>query len=159
MKAYTNANCTGCIDDRKSTSGCAFILGDRLVSWHSKKQDLISLSTTEAKYIVATTCYSQVLWMKKTLKDIQVDISDPIPIRCHNSSTINISKNLVMHLRTKHIAIKYHFLKEKFEVQEVMMGYVATSEQVAYIFTKPLPMSTFEYLRHKLGVVSPASCT
>lgn len=97
--------------------------------------------------------------MKKTLKDIQVDISDPIPIQCDNSSTINISKNLVMHSRTKHIAIKYYFLREKVEGHEVTMEYVPTSEQVADIFTKPLPIRIFEYLRHKLGVVSPASCT
>lgn len=97
--------------------------------------------------------------MQQTLKDIQVDIIDPILIRCDNSSAINIAKNLVMHSRTKHIAIKYHFLKEKVEGQEVRMEYVPTEEQVADIFTKPLPISTFEYLRHKLGVVSSTLCS
>lgn len=115
MEAYIDADWDGCIDDWKSTSGDAFFLGDRLVSCHSKKLDSISLSTAEVEYIVAATSFSQMLWMKKILKDIQVDITDPILIRCDNSGAINIEKNLVMHSRTKHISIKYHFLKEKVE--------------------------------------------
>lgn len=146
LEAYTDADWAGCIDDQKNTSAGAFFLSDRLVSWHIKKQESVSLSTTEAEYIVAATCFSQVLWMKKTLKGIQVDITDPILIKCDNSSAINIAKNPFMHSRTKHISIKYHFLKEKVEGWEVRMDYVPTGEQVADIFTKPLLVSTFEYL-------------
>ncbi|GLJ07859.1 hypothetical protein SUGI_0075700 [Cryptomeria japonica] len=128
--------------------------GDQLVSWHNKKQDSVSLSTIKVEYIVVAKCFSWVLWMKRALKDIQVDITDPILIRCDNLGAINIVNNPVMHSTTRHIAIKYHFLRDKVEAQEVRMDYVPTREQVADIFTKPLPVSTFEYLRHKLGDVS-----
>ena len=84
-----------------------------MVAWLSKKQSSISLSTAEAEYIAAaTTCCTQVLWMKQTLTDIQVEYDEPIPIYCDNTSAINISINSVMHSKTKHIPIKYHFLRE-----------------------------------------------
>lgn len=76
-------------------------------------------------------------------KDIQVEMTDYISIWCDNSGAINILKNLVMHSRTKNISIKYHFLREKVEGMEVKVEYVATSEQVVDIFTKPLLVSTF----------------
>jgi hypothetical protein len=78
--AYTYADWAGCIDDRRSTSGAKFYLGECLVSWLRKKQSSISLSTAEAEYIAATTCCTQVLWMKQTLTDIQVEYDEPIPI-------------------------------------------------------------------------------
>jgi hypothetical protein len=87
------------------------------------------------------------------LKDIKVEYNQPISILCDNTSAINISKNLVMHSKTKHIPIKYHFLREKVTEQNVKMEYIGTKEQVVDIFTKPLPRETFEYLRQKLGVV------
>ena len=107
--AYTDADWAGCIDDWWSTSGETFYLGECLVSWLSKKQSSISLSTNEAYYI-ATTCCTHVLWMKQNLTDIQVEYDDPIPIYCDNTSSIIISKNPVMHSKMKQFPIKYHFL-------------------------------------------------
>jgi hypothetical protein len=124
-----------------------------LVSWVSKKKSSISLHTTEAEYIAAATCCTQVPWMKQTLTDIQVEYDDPIPIYCDNTSAISISKNLVMHSKTKHIPIKYHFLQEKVAENNIRVEYVGTKEQVADIFTKPLPWEAFEYLRQRLGVI------
>jgi hypothetical protein len=95
--------------------------------------------------------------MKQTLQDIKVEYDQPISIICDNTSAINISKNLVMHSKMKHIPIKYHFLREQVVEQSVKMEYIATKEQVADIFTKPLPRETFEYLRQKLGVISLSS--
>jgi hypothetical protein len=111
------------------------------------------LSTTEAKYIAATTCCTQVLWMKQTLQDIQVEYDEPISIFCDNTSAISISKNPVMHSKTKHIPIKFHFLREQVTEKNIKLEYIGTKEQIADIFTKPLPRETFEYLRQKLGVV------
>jgi hypothetical protein len=152
--AYTDADWAGCIDDRRSTSGATFYLGECLVSWLSKKQSSVSLSTTETEYIAATTCCTQVLWMKQTLTDIQVEYDEPIPIYCDNTSAISISKNLVMHSKMKHIPIKYHFLREQVAEKNIRVEYVGTKEQVADIFTKPLPREAFEYLRQRLGVIS-----
>ena len=73
------------------------------------------------------------------IKDLGIQITEPISVMCDNTSTINISKNPIMHVRTKHIAIRYHFLKEKVTKGEVKLEFVSTLEQVAYIFTKPLP--------------------
>jgi hypothetical protein len=109
---YTDADWEGCIDDWRSTSGAAFYFGECLVSWPSKKQSSISLSTAKTEYIAAAKCCTQVLWMKQTLTDIYVEYDEPILIYFDDTSTISISKNLVMHSKTKHIPIKYHFLRE-----------------------------------------------
>ena len=105
--AYSDADWEGCVDDIKSTSETTFFLGGCLVSWSSKKQSLVSLSTAEA------ACCIQILWMKQTLQDIHVTCNEPIPILWDNTSAISISKNPVMHSKTKHIPIKFHFLWEQ----------------------------------------------
>lgn len=110
LTTYTDADWASCVDDRKSTSGCAFYLGESLVAWLSKKQTSISLSTSEVEYIAAKTCCTQVMWMKQTLQDMEVSIDEPISIKYDNTSAISISKNPVLHSKTKHIPIKYHFL-------------------------------------------------
>ena len=79
--------------------------------------------------------------------------NEPIPILCDNTSAINISKNVVMHSKTKHIPIKFHFLQEQVTENNIKLEYIGTKEQVAYIFTKPLPREIFEYLWEKLGVI------
>jgi hypothetical protein len=84
--------------------------------------------------------------MKQTLTDIQVDYDEPIPIYCDNTSANNILKNPVMHSKTKHIPIKYHFLQEQVVEKNIRVEYVGTKEQVEDIFTKPLPPEAFEYL-------------
>jgi hypothetical protein len=145
--AYIDADWAGCIDDRRSTSGAMFYLGECLVSWLRKKQSSVSESIVEAEYIAATTCCTQFLWMKQTLKDIQVEYDEPIPIYCDNTSTISISNNLVIHSKTKPIPIKYHFLREQVAEKNIKVEYVGTKEQVVDIFEKPLPWEAFEYLR------------
>jgi bifunctional DNase/RNase len=92
--------------------------------------------------------------MKQTLTDIQVEYDEPIPIYCDNTSTISISKNPVMHSNTKHIPFKYQFLWEHVAENNIRVEYVGIKEQVADIFTKPLPWEFFEYLRHRLEVIS-----
>jgi hypothetical protein len=154
LHAYTDADWAGSVDDRKSTSGGAFYMGPRLVSWFSKKQSSIALSTAEAEYVAAASCCTQLLWMMQTLQDFQIKCSSPVSIMCDNTSAISISKNPVMHSKTKHIPIKYHFLREQVLEQKVKLEYVPSKEQVVDIFTKPLPREAFEYLRQKLGVVS-----
>ena len=92
--------------------------------------------------------------MKQTFQDIQVKYDEPIPILYDNTSSINISKNRVMHSKTKHIPIKFHFLREQVTEKNIKLEYIGTKEQIADIFTKPLPRETFEYLRQRLQVVS-----
>jgi hypothetical protein len=92
--------------------------------------------------------------MKQTLIDIQAEYDEPIPIYCDNTSSINISKNLVMHSKTKHIPIKYHFLRQQVAEKNIRVEYVGTKEQVADIFKKPLPWEAFEYLHQRIIVIS-----
>ena len=91
--------------------------------------------------------------MKQTLEDLHVKYDHPTIVKCDNTSAINISNNLVMHSKTKHIPIKYHFLRERVSLKTIKMEYVDTKEHIANIFTKPLPRQTFVYLRQKLGVI------
>ena len=150
LHAYTDADWAGSVDDRKSTSGGAFFMGSRLVSWFSKKQSSIALSTAEIEYVAAVSCCTQLLWTMQKLQDIQITCTPPISIQCDNTSAISISKNLVMHSKTKHIPIKYHFLREQVLKQKVKLEYVLSKEEVADIFSKPLPRETFEYVRENL---------
>jgi hypothetical protein len=92
--------------------------------------------------------------MKQTLTDIQVEYDEPIPNYCDNTSTIIISKNPVMHSKTKHIPIKYHFPREHIAKNKIRVEYVGTKEKVAYIFTKLLPPEALEYIRQIIGVIS-----
>ena len=94
------------------------------------------------------------MWMKQTLQDMKVSIDEPISIKCDNTSAISISKNPILHSKTKHISIKYHFLREQVAQKLVKLEYVPTKEQTTNIFTKPLAKEPFEYIRDKLGVVS-----
>ena len=122
----------------KSTSGNAFFLGDSLVAWLSKKQSSISLSTTEAEYIYVAICCTQVLWMKQTLEELEVKYNDHISIFCGNTSAISISKNHVLHSKTNHIPIKYHFLRDHVANKIIQVHYISSNEQVVDIFTKLL---------------------
>eukprot|EP00253_Pinus_taeda_P027196 PITA_27196 len=158
LHAYTDVYWAGSVDDRKCTSGGTLFMGSRLVSWFNMKQSSIALSKPEVEYVAAASCCTQLLWMMKTLQDIQITCTPPISIFCDNTSAISISKNPIMHSKTKHIPIKYHFLWEQVLEQKVKLEYVPSKEQVTDILTKPLPRETFEYLRQKLGVVDASSC-
>ena len=150
LVTYIDAYQTGSIDDRKSTSGEKLYLGDCLLSWSSKKQPSVSLSTTKAQYIAATPCCTQVILMSQTLEDIQVKYDETIHIFGDNTSVINIYQNPMMHSKTKYIPIKFHFLREHVIEKNIRLEYVDTKEHIEDIFTKPLPRETFEYLRQKL---------
>jgi hypothetical protein len=91
--------------------------------------------------------------MKKTVQDIQIENKNPISILCDNTSAISISNNPLMHSKTKYILIKYHFLREQVNDKTVKLEYVPNKEQIADIFTKPLPIDMFEYLRQNMGVI------
>ena len=152
LNAYTYADWGGNIDDRKSTSRGALLLGKRLVTWTSKKQTCTSESTAEVEYIATAINCTNIVWLKNLLKGMKEEVTKLVILYCDNTSAINISKNLVMHVKTKHITIKYHYVRELVEDKQVKMEYIHTKEQIVDIFTKPLPKDIYEYLGGKLGV-------
>jgi hypothetical protein len=104
------------------------------------------LSISEADYIATTTCCTQVLWLKKTLKDIEVEYDDPILIFFDNTNSISISKNPMMHSKMKHILIKFHFIWEWIVEKNIKFEHVGKKKNIANIFTKPIPQEAFEYI-------------
>ncbi|KAI5313451.1 hypothetical protein L3X38_042627 [Prunus dulcis] len=155
LYGFSDADWAGNIDDRKSTSGGCFYLRNNLVAWHSKKQNCVSLSTAEAEYIAAGSCYTQLLWMKQMLCDYDI-VQGTLIIFCDNQSAINISKNPVEHSRTKHIDIRHHFIRDLVADDLLALKYIPTDKQLADIFTKLLDNNRYEHLRQSIGVCSVA---
>ncbi|GJR22241.1 retrovirus-related pol polyprotein from transposon TNT 1-94 [Tanacetum coccineum] len=114
LTAYADADHAGCQDTRRSTSGSMQLLGDRLVSWSSKRQKCAAISSTEAEYIALSGCYAQVLWMRSQLTDYGLGVNK-IPMYCDNKSAIVLCCNNVQHSRSKHIDIRFHFIKGQVE--------------------------------------------
>ncbi|GKE30141.1 hypothetical protein Tco_1445525 [Tanacetum coccineum] len=133
------------------TSGGLQFLGGKLVSWSSKKQDCTAMSTAEAEYVSLSACCAQVIWMRTQLLDYGYKYNR-IPMYCDSKSAIAISCNPVQHSKTKHIDIRYHFIKEHVEKGTVEIYFVGTEYQLADLFTKALPKERFEYLVHRIGM-------
>ncbi|GJS04339.1 reverse transcriptase domain-containing protein [Tanacetum coccineum] len=148
---YRHADHVGCKDDCKSTSGGLQFLGGKLVSWSSKKQDCTAMSIAEAEYVSLSACCAQVIWMRTQLLDYGYKYNR-IPMYCDSKSAIAISCNPVQHSKTKHIDIRYHFIKEHVENGTVEIYFVGTEYQLADLFTKALPKERFEYLVHRIGM-------
>ncbi|GKB03527.1 retrovirus-related pol polyprotein from transposon TNT 1-94 [Tanacetum coccineum] len=153
LTAYADADHAGCQDTRRSTSGSAQFLGDKLVSWSSKKQKSTAISTTEAEYIAMSGCCAQILWMRSQLTDYGFAFNK-IPLYCDNRSAIALCCNNVQHSRSKHIDIRHHFIREQVEKGVVELYFVMTDYQLADIFTKALPREQFEFLLSRLGMKS-----
>jgi hypothetical protein len=153
LTRLTDADWVGNTMNRKSTLGCCFSLGSRVFSWFSKKQNLVALSSAEAMYVEAILATCEAIWLCKMLMGLFGQELETTVIRCDNQSCIKLSKNLVFHDRSKHIEIRFHFIKDCVQKQIVKLQYVPTGEQVANILTKALMKDKFVFFRDKLGVV------
>jgi hypothetical protein len=142
----------GCKVDRKSTSGTCQFLGRSLVSWSSKKQNSVALSTVEPECVAVGSCCAQLLWMRQTLKDYGYTMNH-ISLLCDNESDINIAYNPCQHSRTKHIDIRCHFLRGHVIKGDIVICHVGTNDQLADIFTKPLDERIFRELRSELNII------
>ncbi|GJT94783.1 retrovirus-related pol polyprotein from transposon TNT 1-94 [Tanacetum coccineum] len=153
LTAFADADHAGCQDTRRSTSGSMQLLGDRLVSWSSKRQKSAAISSTEAEYIALSGCCAQILWMRSQLTDYGFGFNK-IPMYCDNKSAIALCCNNVQHSRSKHIDIRFHFIKEHVENGVIELYFVNTEYQLADIFTKALGRNRIEFLINKLGMRS-----
>jgi hypothetical protein len=149
---YSDSDYTGCKVDRKSTSGTCQFLGRSLVSWSSKKQTFVALSTAEAEYVAAGQYCAQLLWMRQTLRDFGYNLSK-VPLLCDNESAIRMADNPVEHSRTKHIDIRHHFLRDHQQKGDIEVYHINTENQLANIFTEPLDKKRFCRLRSELNVL------
>jgi hypothetical protein len=152
LLGYSDADYVGCKVDRKSTSRTCQFLERSLVSWSSKKQNSVALSMAEAEYITTGSCCAQLLWMRQTLKDYGYTMNY-IPLLCDNESAIKIAYNPCEHSRTKHIDIRHHFLRDHVIKGDIVISHVATNDQLADIFTKPLDEKRFRELQSELNII------
>jgi hypothetical protein len=149
---YSDSDYAGCKVDRKSTSGTCQFLGRSLVSWSSKKQTSVALSTVEAEYVAAGQCCVQLLWIRQTLRDFGYNMSK-VPLLCDNESAICLADNPVEHNCTKHIDIWHHFLRDHQQKGDIDVYHISTENQLADIFTKPLEEKRFCRLHSELNVL------
>ena len=140
---FIDSDYVGDLNDRKNTFEYVFMMGTGVVSWSSKKQPIVTLSSIEAEFVAATTCAYQAIWLKKIIKELHFKEDGPTQIYCDNGSTINLSKNLVLHGRSKHIDVKYHFLRDLTNDGVINLIYYRSEDQVIDILTKPLKFPTF----------------
>jgi hypothetical protein len=151
---YSDSDCDGCKVDRKSTSGTCQFLRRSLVSWSSKKQTYVSLTTVEAEYVATGQCCVQLLWMRQTLRDFSFGYNlSKVSLLCDNESAIRLSDNPVEHDRTKHIDIWYHFLIDHHQKGDIDVCHISTDYQLIDIFTKSLDEKMICKLRSELNIV------
>ncbi|GKC47759.1 hypothetical protein Tco_1065481 [Tanacetum coccineum] len=151
LTAFLDVDHVGCIDTHKSTSEEIQFLGDKLVSWMSKKQDCTAMSSAEAEYVALFASCAQVLWMRTQLKDYGFNYNK-ISFYYDSQSAIAISCNPVQHSCTKHIHTRYHFIKEQVENGIIELYFVRTEYQLADMFTKALPEDRFQYPVRRIGM-------
>jgi hypothetical protein len=153
LTGYSDSDFGGDADDRKSTTGVIFFMGDMPISWQSQKQKAVALSTCEAEYMAGAVGACQAVWLVRLLSDIAgVKIQLPM-MKMGNQSAIALSKNPVLHDRSKHIETKYHFIRKCVEDGRIRLDYVSTQEQLADVLTKSLGRTRFCELRDKIGLI------
>ncbi|MCO5573965.1 hypothetical protein L7F22_027743 [Adiantum nelumboides] len=154
LHGYSDSDYATDLVDRKSISGNAFFLGTGAISWSSKKQNTISLSSTDAEYKALTTSACESIWLQRCLQELGFYASgQPTPILCDNTSAEALAKNPVMHQRTKHIEVREHFIKEKVQSGNISLHHCNTKENIADIFTKALGKELFFNHNSALGMM------
>jgi hypothetical protein len=154
LQAYSDANWVGDPTDHRSTTRYCFLFGDSLISWRSKKQFVVARSSTEAEYRVLADTTAELLWLRWLPQDLGVNCSTAVPIHCDSRSIIQIVYNDVFHERTKHIEIDCHFVRHHLLQSTLKLRSVSSQDQLANIFTNPMPPSRFRDLIFKLKLVS-----
>ncbi|XP_026398227.1 uncharacterized protein LOC113294006 [Papaver somniferum] len=154
LSGYTNSDWAGFPTTRRSTKGYFTMLGDSPISWKSKKQPTISLSSIEAEYRALARLTSELQWLHYLFRDLRITIPKPIPIYCDNQAAIHISENPFFHERTKHIEIDCYFVREKLLSGLIKPTYLSSALQLADLFTKPLGVDHFRRLASKLDLRS-----
>ena len=152
LVGYTDSDHAGDIEDRKSTSGNVFSLGNNLVTWSSQKQKIVTLSSCEAEYVAAAVAACQGVWLSRLISEMLGRPQAKFKLFVDNQAAIALSKNPVHHDRSKHIDIKYHYIRDCVEKGQVEVDHIRTREQIADALTKALGRVVFVEMRQKLGM-------
>ena len=152
VEVYTDADWAGSVTDRRSTSGYCSFVGGNLVTWRSKKQNVVARSSAEAEFRAVAHGICEVMWIKRILEELKFTFSTPLKVYCDNKTAISIAHNPVLHDRTKHIEVDKHFIKEKLNTGIICMTYLPTTEQLADVLTKGLHKKQFNKLTSKLAM-------
>ncbi|KAE8728709.1 hypothetical protein F3Y22_tig00004111pilonHSYRG00116 [Hibiscus syriacus] len=147
LVGYCDADYAGDHDTRRSTIGYVFKLGSGTISWCSKRQPTVSLSTTKAEYRAAAMAAQESTWLIQLMNNLHQPVDYAITLYCDNQSTIRLAENPVFHARTKHVEVHYHFVREKVLQEEIEMRQIKTDEQIVDLFTKSLSVGKFEHFR------------
>jgi hypothetical protein len=152
LMGYCDANWAGDVNDRRSTTGYAFSLGDGVVSWSSKMQLTVALSTTEMEYMAASQCTREAIWLRQLLDDVRCKYDAGTLIMCDNQGAIALAKNPVYHARTKHIEVHHYFVREKVARGAIILEYCPTEDMLADVLTKALARDRHERLISNMGI-------
>lgn len=152
LRGYCDADWAGDEGDRRFTTGYVFMLGVGAISWNSKRQPTIALSTTEAEYMAMSQCTKEAIWLRQLLADVGFVQQGGTQVLCDNQGAIALAKNPTHYSRTKHIDVQHHFIREQVEDQVIELKYVPTQAMVADVLTKALGKSQHLILIEKMGL-------
>ena len=150
---YTDADHGGCPDTGKSTSGYVVLVGTGAISWMSKLQSIVALSTTEAEYVAATSAGQEICWLRSLFSELGYKVSTPSPLKADNQSSISVAKNPEHHGRMKHLDLRFYWLRQAVEQGDMDISYIPTQEMVADLLTKALSADKTAQLRSAMGVI------
>lgn len=149
---YSDADYAGDVETRRSTSGYVFMFGGSIISWGSERQKLVALSTTESEYMAASHAVKELVWLKRLLDELTPVNMDAPTFYLDNQSAIRFVKNPEYHKRTKHIDVRYHFIRGKYEDRMFDLKYVETNEQLADVMTKALARAKHSFFCVAMGM-------
>lgn len=152
LRGYSDADYARDVDTRKSTTGYAFLVGEGIVTWKSRRQKSVALSTTEAEFMAACEGAKEAVWLHQLLRDVGCVQENPPTLYIDNQSAIRLIKNSELHQRTKHIDVRLHFIRQLYESKTILIDFVCSEDQLGDVFTKPLAIKKFTKNIEMLGM-------